>query len=127
MVYFETSQVEIKGKVHLAPPHRARLPPPPALPSTFFTPAQVLNWFGLLFGLQSAVFLGVIWYIGISACEQVCSRTGWDEDRKFHDRLGKRSIDRRASQQEKRDERESPMTRLNTSKLLELCEHWGRF
>ena len=81
--------VEIKGKVHLAPPHRARLPPPPALPSTFFTPAQVLNWFGLLFGLQSAVFLGVIWYIGISACEQVCSRTGWDEDRKFHDRLGK--------------------------------------
>ena len=55
----------------------------------FFTPAQVLNWFGLLFGLQSAVFLGVIWYIGISLTEQVCSRTGWDEDRKFHDRLGK--------------------------------------
>ena len=55
----------------------------------FFTPAQVLNWFGLLFGLQSVVFLGVIWYIGISLTEQVCSRTGWDEDRKFHDRLGK--------------------------------------
>ena len=49
----------------------------------------MLNWFGLLFGLQSAVFLGVIWYIGISLTEQVCSRTGWDEDRKFHDRLGK--------------------------------------
>ena len=67
-----------------------RPPASPALPSPwFFTPAQVLNWFGLLFGLQSAVFLGVIWYIGISLTEQVCSRTGWDEDRKFHDRLGK--------------------------------------
>lgn len=28
--------VEIKGKVHLAPPHRARLPAPPALPSPCF-------------------------------------------------------------------------------------------
>ena len=68
--------VEIKGKVHFcttAAPRRGSTCP--AL-TVFFTPAQVLNWFGLLFGLQSAVFLGVIWYIGISLTEQVCSRRG---------------------------------------------------
>jgi len=48
-----------------------------------------INAFGALYGLQSVLLLGPLWWAALTLCEKVCEATGWDEDRVFHDGIGK--------------------------------------
>tara|TARA_B110001452_G_scaffold267217_1_gene276226 strand:- start:1642 stop:2667 length:1026 start_codon:yes stop_codon:yes gene_type:complete len=48
-----------------------------------------VNPFGALYGVQSVLFLGSLWWLALSLTETVCEATGWDEDREFHDWVGK--------------------------------------
>eukprot|EP00316_Scyphosphaera_apsteinii_P005100 CAMPEP_0119311620 /NCGR_PEP_ID=MMETSP1333-20130426/23150_1 /TAXON_ID=418940 /ORGANISM="Scyphosphaera apsteinii, Strain RCC1455" /LENGTH=285 /DNA_ID=CAMNT_0007316047 /DNA_START=139 /DNA_END=996 /DNA_ORIENTATION=+ len=50
---------------------------------------KFLNFFGVLYGIQSVLVLGVAWWIALTITELVCRATGWDPDRKFHDWVGK--------------------------------------
>jgi len=48
-----------------------------------------VNLFGFLYGLQSVLVLGTLWWIALTLTELVCRATGWDKDRKLHDWIGK--------------------------------------
>lgn len=48
-----------------------------------------VNPFGALYGVQSVLFLGSLWWLALTLTEAVCEATGWDEDREFHDWVGK--------------------------------------
>jgi len=48
-----------------------------------------INLFGALYGVQSVLILGSIWWLALTATEAFCKATGWDEDRSAHDWVGK--------------------------------------
>ncbi|KAL3903593.1 MAG: hypothetical protein SGPRY_011615 [Prymnesium sp.] len=50
---------------------------------------KYLNAFGALYAAQSVLLLGPLWWLGLTLTELICSTTGWDEDRFFHDWVGK--------------------------------------
>jgi len=48
-----------------------------------------VNAFGAIYGVQSVLVLGTLWWLALALTEVICEKTGWDEDRKFHDLIGK--------------------------------------
>jgi len=64
-------------------------PPPEELGPYLKIKGKYLNAFGALYGVQSVLILGVIWWLALTLTELICSVTGWDEDRFFHDWVGK--------------------------------------
>jgi len=65
-------------------------PPPPAeLGPYLVIKGKSLNAFGALYGVQSVLLLGMLWWMALTLTEAVCKKTGWDEDRLLHDWVGK--------------------------------------
>lgn len=66
---------------------------PPSLPEEcgpyIAIGGKSLNAFGAVYGVQSVLVFGSLWWLALTLCEKVCEITGWDEDRRVHDRIGK--------------------------------------
>lgn len=68
----------------------AESPPLPEELGPYLTiKGKSVNAFGALYGVQSVLVLGSLWWLALTCTEAVCNATGWDEDREFHDWVGK--------------------------------------
>jgi len=81
---------EVPSPVPEEPPPATKNPPPPEELGPYLEiKGKYLNAFGALYGVQSVLVLGTLWWLALTLTELVCSKTGWDEDRSVHDWVGK--------------------------------------